>query len=73
VELSPSVILDTGPYSPETHWAQTYVPFSPLPVRAGKPVEVNVDFSFDPDPSAVHQCVELRLGVDEHELSYLFG
>lgn len=73
VELSPSVILDTGPYSPETHWAQTYVPFSPLPVRAGNPVEVNVDFSFDPDPSAVHQCVELRLGVDEHELSYLFG
>ena len=72
-ELSPSVILDTGPNSPETHWAQTYMSFSPRPVRAGKQVEVNVDFSFDPDPTAVLQCVDLRLGVDEHELSYLIG
>jgi len=73
VELSPSVILDTGPNSPETHWAQTYMSFSPRPVRAGEQVEVNVDFSFDPDPTAVLQCVDLRLDVDEHELSYLIG
>ena len=72
-ELSPSVMLDTGPFSPETHWAETYMSFSPRPVRAGKQVEVNVDFSFDPDPTAVHQCVDLRLGLDEHELSYLIG
>ena len=72
-ELSPSVILDTGPYSPETHWAQTYMSFSPRPVRAGEQVEMNVDFSFDPDPTAVLQCVNLRLGVDEHDLSYLIG
>ena len=70
-ELSPSVILDTGPFSPETHWAQTYMSFSPRPVRAGERVEVSVDFSYDPDPAAVRRCVDLRLGVGEHELSYL--
>ena len=70
-ELSRSVILDTGPFSPETHWAQTYMSFSPRPVRAGERVEVSVDFSYDPDSSAVRRYVDLRLGVGEHELSYL--
>lgn len=68
-ELSPSVMLDTGPYSPETHWAQTYLSFWPRPVRAGERVEVNVAFSYDPDPAAVHRYVELTLGVGEHELT----
>ena len=52
---------------------QTYMSFTPRPVRAGEQVEVNVDFSFDPDPTAVLQCVDLRLGVDGHELSYQIG
>ena len=69
-ELSRSVVLDTGPFSPETHWAQTYMSFSPRPVRAGERVEVSVDFSFDPDPAAVRRYVDLRLGVGEHELDY---
>jgi SAM-dependent methyltransferase len=70
-ELSRSVVLDTGPSSPETHWAQTYMPFSPRPVRAGELIEVSVDFSYDPDTVAIHRCVDLHLGVGEHELSYL--
>ena len=70
-ELSRSVILDTGPFSPETHWAQTYMSFSPRPVRAGERVEVNVEFSYDPNPATVRPYVDLRLGVGEHELSYL--
>ena len=70
-ELSRNVILDTGPFSPETHWAQTYMPFSPRPVRAGERVEVSVDLSFDPDSAAVRCFLGLRLGVGEHELSYL--
>ncbi len=70
-ELSRSVILDTGPFRPETHWAQTYMPFSPRPVRAGERVEVSVNFSYDPDPATVCRYVDLRLGVGEHELSYL--
>ena len=70
-ELSPSVILDTGPFSPETHWAQTYMSFSPRPVRAGERMVVSVDFSYGPDPAAVHRYVDLHLGVGEDELSYL--
>ena len=69
-ELSPSVLLDTGPFSPETHWAQTYVSFPPRIVRAGERVEVRVDFSYDPDPAAVCRYVDLSLGVGEHEQSY---
>ena len=70
-ELSRNVILDTGPFSPETHWAQTYMSFLPRPVRAGERVKVSVDFSYDPDPAAIRSYVDLRLGVGEHELSYL--
>ncbi len=72
-DLSPSVTLDTGPYSPETHWAQTYMSFSPRLVQAGEQVEVNIDFSYDPDPDAVLHCIDLGLRVDELELSYEIG
>jgi SAM-dependent methyltransferase len=70
-DLSRSVLLDTGPLSPETHWAQTYMSFSPRPVRAGERVEVRVDFSYNSDPVAVYRHVDLCLGVGEHELNYL--
>ncbi len=70
-ELSRSVLLDTGPYSPETHWAQTYMSFSPRPVRAGERLAVTVDFAYDPDPAEVRRYVELRVGVGEDELNYL--
>ncbi len=67
-ELSPSVMLDTGPFSVETHWAQTYLSFAPRPVRAGEQIEVSVNLFHDPDPAALH--MELHLGVGEQELSY---
>ena len=68
-ELSPSVMLDTGPFSPETHWVQTYLSFTPRLVRAGEQVKVSVNFSYAPDPATVH--VDLHLGIGEHELSYV--
>ena len=68
-DLSPSVTLDTGPSCPETHWAQTYLSFTPQPVRAGERVEVSVSFSYDPDPRAVH--VDLHLSVGEQSLSFV--
>ena len=68
-ELSPSVMLDTGPFSPETHWGQTCLSFTPRPVRAGERVEVSVNFYSDPEAATGH--VDLHLGVDEHELSYM--
>ena len=60
-----------GPFSPETHWAQTYMSFSPRPVRAGERLAVSVDFAYDPDPAEVRRYVELRVGVGEDELNYL--
>ena len=70
-DLSRSVTLDTGPFSPETHWAQTYVSFAPRPVRAGEKLEVVVDFCYDPDPAAISRHVGLCVSVGESELSYL--
>jgi SAM-dependent methyltransferase len=66
-ELSRNVMLDSGPFSPETHWAQTYMSFSPRLVRAGERIDVSADFSCDPDRG----YVDLRLGVGENELIYL--
>ena len=40
-------------------------------IKAGEKVEVSVNFSYDPDPATVCRYVDLRLGVGEHELSYL--
>jgi len=69
-DLSQSVLLDTGPFSPETHWCQTYMSFSPRPVRAGERVEVDAEFSYNSDPIDVRRYVDLHLGVGERELSY---
>jgi hypothetical protein len=70
-ELSRSVVLDTGPFSPETHWAQTYLSFPPRPVRAGERVDVNVYFSYDPDQTAVSRDVGIHLRIGNDELNYL--
>lgn len=69
-ELSPSVTLDTGPLSPETHWAQSYMPFFPRPVRAGEELKVRVNFGYDSDPSAIQRHVDVSLGVGDDELAY---
>ena len=70
-DLSRHVTLDTGPSSPVTHWAQTYLPYLPRPVRAGERLKVSVDFSYDPDRAAISRSVGLRLGIGEHKRSYL--
>lgn len=46
-DLSPSVTLDTGPHSPETHWSQTYFSFWPAIVRKGQ--SIDVEWSLRPD------------------------
>jgi hypothetical protein len=68
-ELSPNVLLDTGPFSPETHWAQMYLPFPPRPVSANEPVSVSVEFSFESVPDS-NGYVDLRLGVGENEIGF---
>ncbi len=71
-DLSPGVTLDTGPLSPETHWAQTYMSFAPHPVRAGQLLEVRVAVGLHSDaPDSPSRDVEVRVGVGEDEISYL--
>ncbi len=47
--LSPRVVLDAGPFEPETHWAQTYFSFKPCPVREGEDLELKFNLERDPD------------------------
>lgn len=71
-ELSPNVMLDTGPFSPETHWAQTYMSFAPRPVRAGEQLEVRIAVSCEPnpDPDEVGRNVDVRVGVGQHDVTF---
>lgn len=69
-DLSPSVTLDTSPTSPETHWAQSYVSFPPRPVKAGEPLQVSAQLSYDADPTDIRREVDINLMVGETELSF---
>lgn len=62
-QLSPSVVLDTGPYHPETHWSQTWFPFSPRPVKAGEVLEVHTDLIRDPGEHR-HLSIDIRMGEE---------
>ena len=48
-QLSPSVLLDTGPHAPETHWQQRIFPVEPFPVRNGDTLEYT--FIAHPSPT----------------------
>lgn len=67
-DLSPSVSLDTGPHSPETHWSQTYLSFQPMMVRKGDPIEAR--WSLRPDDEEP-RYVSMSLGVGDWEQTYL--
>lgn len=68
-ELSPNVLLDTGPHSPETHWAQMYMPFPPGIVRTNDPVHVDVEFSFESVPDTCGY-VDICLAVGERTVNF---
>lgn len=70
-DLSPNVTLDTSPFCPETHWAQTYMSFTPKPVRAGEPLKVDIYFSYDSDTESIRRYVDLRIAVGDDELNYV--
>lgn len=69
-ELSPSVLLDTGPFSPETHWTHMYMSFTPRFVRAKERLPIRVHFAFETDAEGGRGYVDLRLSVDEDQLIY---
>lgn len=65
--LSPSVVLDTGPHCPETHWSQTYLPFFPRTLNKGD--KLSVQFEIGRDASEPRH-LNLRLKIDDDEVIY---
>lgn len=43
--LSASVSLDTGPGFPDTHWSQSYFPFTPIELKEGQTFEVGYELA----------------------------
>lgn len=67
-QLSPKVVLDTGPLHPETHWAQSYLPFPPKLVRGGRKLTVRYALRRDVEERR-HMRLELKVGrVTQHYL-----
>lgn len=69
-DLSPNVMLDTGPFSPETHWSHMYMSFTPRPVTANQPIKVDVEFSFEEGENGGRGYVDLHLAVGDDELTF---
>ncbi|MBK1876561.1 50S ribosomal protein L11 methyltransferase [Pelagicoccus mobilis] len=69
-ELTPSVILDTGPAHEITHWMQTYFPISPIPVKAGETLEVCFDLTRHP---VEERSLLMSLTVGDSSYSFTVG
>ena len=67
-DLSPSVVLDTGPHKPTTHWEQTLFPFHPMAVKAGQTVDV--EYRYD-DTFDIVRLVEITFRVGDQKIRYL--
>jgi len=65
--LSPSVVLSTAPGDLETHWSQTFLPFTPRFVRAGERLRLSYRLGTHPDE---HRHLLLELGLDSTQLSF---
>lgn len=69
-ELSPSVILDTGPEHPLTHWKQSYFPMPARRVRKGETLRVT--FALERHP-AEKRSVLVKLSEGETRFDYTVG
>jgi type I protein arginine methyltransferase len=65
--LSPSVVLNTSPRHPTTHWEHNLFPFLPTKVKAGDKVKVAVRF----DGLEEFRMIELTLEVNGESISYV--
>ena len=59
VEFAKGLTLDTGPFFPETHWAQTLLPMRPVCVRQGQSYSFDLSLGVDPDEPR-HLCMSLE-------------
>lgn len=69
-ELTPSVILDTGPNHETTHWMQTYFPIAPIAVAAGDSLEVCYDLTRHP---VEDRSLMMSLTIGEASYSFTVG
>jgi SAM-dependent methyltransferase len=66
-QLSPTILLDTGPDEPETHWRQTYLPFPPRLLTRGSRLKVAWETAPHPEN---RRDVDLTVRIDDYELHY---
>ena len=69
-QLSPSVILDTGPAKEPTHWSQTHFPIAPRPVAKGDRLRVRFALRRHPIDD---RSVEFEIELDGETLCYRVG
>lgn len=69
-QLSPSVILDTGPAHEPTHWSQTHFPFPPRPVAKGDRICIRYALRRHPIDE---RSVEFEIELDGETLCYQVG
>jgi type I protein arginine methyltransferase len=65
--LSPSVVLDTSPGELDTHWAQTYFPFRPRPVKKGEKMRIDYELRKDPEEP---RFIRVDLGIGDETIDY---
>ncbi|MBD5779743.1 50S ribosomal protein L11 methyltransferase [Pelagicoccus sp. NFK12] len=69
-ELTPTVVLDTGPFFETTHWMQTYFAIDPIPVKAGQEIELCYDLTRHPvEP----RSLMMNLTVGEASYGFTVG
>ncbi|MDQ8179611.1 50S ribosomal protein L11 methyltransferase [Pelagicoccus sp. SDUM812005] len=69
-ELTPSVILDTGPFQATTHWMQTYFAIEPIEVKVGEEVVLSYDLTRHPvEP----RSLMMNLTVGEASYGFTVG
>ncbi|MFC1609454.1 50S ribosomal protein L11 methyltransferase [Myxococcota bacterium] len=67
-QLSRSVVLDTGPHRPVTHWAQTYLAFPPQMTKKGSRLDIAYRLMRHPDNP---RNLELTIRVGRCEQRYI--
>lgn len=69
-QLSPSIILDTGPHMPRTHWEQCYFPLPTLIVEKGQTITVGYKLTRHPvEP----RSLLLEISLDSKNYTFTIG
>ncbi|MBC2605359.1 50S ribosomal protein L11 methyltransferase [Pelagicoccus albus] len=69
-ELTPTVVLDTGPEQETTHWMQTYFAWEPTPVKKGERITLKYDLIRHP---VERRSLLMSMTLKEKTYSFLVG